>query len=87
MTFANISIGLVLGALGGGAHLLVTQRRARLVGKGQLAQSVALAPLGFVAVALSVLLAAAWAPEAAWACLPGLLVVRTFVLARLTDAA
>jgi hypothetical protein len=44
-----------------------------------------LLPLGFGCVVASVLTAAALAPAAAWATLPGIAAVRAFVLARATD--
>lgn len=77
-----IAIGLVLGALGGAAHLGVAYLRAGLLAKRSAGTVLLSMPLGLVGPAVAVVLAARITPVAAWATPVGILLVRFFILRR-----
>ncbi len=80
MTSGAIVLGILLGALGGAAHLAVTRWRAGLASShGAFAALIAF-PLGFVGPAAAVLVAARIAPLAAWTTLIGIVAVRWGIL-------
>lgn len=72
--------GLVLGALGGAFHLLLTRLRARLTCTGRPGLGLLLLPVALGGPAVSVLIAARVAPVAAFATLIGLVTLRSIWL-------
>lgn len=73
MTAAHAMLGLVLGVVGGGAHLALTWWRARLITSGRTGLAWTIYPLGLAAVGLTLYGAARVAPIAAWLFVVGLL--------------
>jgi len=79
----HIVLGLALGALGGAAHLWLVRLRARRA-VTHASGVMLLYPVGLAALALPVFLATQIAPVAAWASLPGVVLVRWLSLRALT---
>lgn len=80
IVFWHIVIGLVLGLVGGAAHLWLVHVRARRAVQDRAGLAMALYPLGLAAIALPVFAATQVAPVAAYATLPGIMLVRWLVL-------
>lgn len=79
---SNLALGLVLGLLGGGAHLAVARLRAGLLPRRGAPLVLALYPVGLLGPALAVLCAARIHAVSAIAVPFGILLIRTLVLGR-----
>lgn len=82
MTWWLVLAGFALGALGALGHLAVAWQRAVWARERGAAAVLVTFPLGLLAPALAVVLAAQLAPSAAWATPLGMLAARFAVLAR-----